>query len=634
MTLPADSVSTLYRNALAMHEKGEWERALTLYDRALGIRPQFAKAHFARAHALWNLRRADEALAAITAAIAIEPQFAAAYFNRGNMLRQQRKLAAALQDYAKAISIRPNFDQALNNRAGLLLGLKRYKEALIDLDRLIALKPTSAAAHYNRGAVLLQDEEYEQAWDSLSTALDLAPTYPAAFSALAAAAIGACAWSRIDQIRPRMLQEIEAGHEVIPPVILLGQVEDPALQRRSCEINLEICLRDSDHAVPEFLDPVRYGDCPLRIAYMSSNFGDHPVGRQIVGVLEHHDRSQCEVICLSLGKNDKSELKNRISTACEFYDLSEKSDIEATSIIRELKVHVLIDLNCQTEGWRPGISKARAAPVQVNYLGFAGSSGADFIDYVVADNHTLPEEAEPFYSERIVRLPNCFWPNDAERTAVDSFRRACGLPEQALVFCAFNNHHKITRTIFECWMRILFALPESILWLRFAPDAVVSNLRRHAAGCNIDPSRIVFAPIVSDDVHLGRHRLADLFLDTSPYNAHSSASDALWMGLPVLTLRGQSFAGRVASSMLHALDLPELVTTSLDAYEVKALELAKDRVQLDTLKRKLASRLKTCSLFNSAILSRNLEKAYRTMWSIARTGAQPHSFSVDECGAD
>jgi protein O-GlcNAc transferase len=618
-----------YHDAVVLHEAAEWEKALALYDCALSIRPDFAKAHCARAQVLWNLKRQDEALAAVTSAISVAPRFAEAYFNRGNMLCQQRRVADALEDYTIALAIQPNFLSALNNRAGLLKSLKRYSEALKDLDRLVTLVPESASAHYNRGAVLLQQDRFDQAWNSLSRALALSPDHSDAFGALATAAIGGCSFERIDEIKPRLLEQISTGRIVVPPVIFLGQDEDPALQRRCAETNLQAWLEDSPQTAPESLDPTFYRNHPLRVAYMSSDFCNHPVGRQIVGVIERHDRNQFEVIGLGLGGDDGSSLRQRISAGCDkFYDLSKKSDAEAAAFLRALQIHILVDLNSQTEGWRPAILKRRAAPVQASFLGYAGTTGASFIDYVIADKQTVPADMDPSYSEKIVRLPDSFWPSDTKRAFVESSRGSSELPEKGLVFCAFNNHHKINRSIFECWMRLLCGLPGSILWLRSAPDAVVKNLRQYAAAKHVHPLRIVFAPIVSDEVHLGRHRLADLFLDTAPYNAHSSASDALWMGLPVLTLQGRCFAGRVASSMLHALNLPELVTESIDDYETMALALGRDEGRLAALKIKLVSNLTSAPLFDGQRFCDNLERAYRVMWSLARTNAPPRSFSI------
>lgn len=578
---------------------------------------------------LWHLERHDDALAAVTAAISSAPRFAEAYFNRANMLRQLHRKFDALADYARAIALRPDFVPALNNRAGLLQSLGRYGEALADLDRLVELSPDSASAHYNRGVLLLREDRFDQAWDSLSRALALSPDHADAFGALAMAAIGACDFARIEEVWPRLMKDVSLGRVVIPPVILLGQSDDLALQLQCSRNNLKAWLPDGPGAAPKPLDLESYDDGKLRIAYMSSDFGDHPVGRQIASVIEQHDRSRVEVIGLGLGANDRSALRNRICGAFDrFHDLSEKSDAGAAALVRQCKVHVLIDLNGQTEGWRPAILRERPAPVQVSFLGFAGSGGADFIDYVIADDQVIPQDAEPFYSERVVRLPGSFWPGDARRPVAVSSREDNGLPREGFVFCAFNNHHKIGRAVFACWMRLLDALPGSILWLRSAPETVVRNLRRSAAAANVDPSRVMFAPVVSDERHLGRHRLADLYLDTAPYNAHSSASDALLMGLPVLTLRGQSFAGRVASSMLHALDLGELVTDSLAAYEECALALGRDKARLDAIKARLALSLATSPLFDSKRFCANLEAACSAMWSAARKGEEPRSFSV------
>jgi protein O-GlcNAc transferase len=620
---------SLYDEAVAHHQAAAWDQALALYDRALAIRPEFAKAHCARAEVLWHLKRRDEALSAVTAAISVAPRFAEAYFNRGNMLRQQRCMLDALEDYNRAIAIKPDFAAALNNRAGLLQELKRYGEALRDLDRLVALMPNSAAAHYNRGAVLLHEEKFDAAWDSLSQALALAPDHPDAFGGLAMAAIGACDFDRIEQIKPRLRDDIAMGQKVVPPVVLLGQEDDPVLQRKCGEINLEAWLADDHESNIAVLAPGSYGEHRLRIAYMSSNFGSHPVGRQIVGVLERHDRSRHDVIGLSLQEGDGSGLHRRIRSACDqFHDLSQMSDADAAALVKELKVQILVDLNCQTEGWRPAICRRRAAPVQVSFLGYAGTTGADFMDYVIADGQTIPADAEAFYSEKVARLPHSFWPSDIKRDIAGSSRQSQGLPDAGLVFCAFNNHHKISRAMFACWMRLLKSVPGSVLWLRFAPETVMRNLRRFAAAGDVDPLRIIFAPIAPDDVHLGRHRLADLFLDTAPYNAHSSASDALWMGLPVLTLEGRCFAGRVASSMLHAVGHPELVTQSLEAYEATALDLTRDRSRLAALKVNLASRSGTAPLFDAQRYCADLEAAYGTMWSIARARARPRSFCL------
>jgi predicted O-linked N-acetylglucosamine transferase (SPINDLY family) len=262
-------------------------------------------------------------------------------------------------------------------------------------------------------------------------------------------------------------------------------------------------------------------------------------------------------------------------------------------------------------------------------LGYAGTTGADFIDYVIADAEAVPADRAPHFSEKIVHLPHSFWPSDPNRAVAPTPSRAVsGLPQDAFVFCAFNNHHKINAPVFACWMRLLTAVPGSVLWLRRASEAVVRNLRREAAAHGVDPARLVFAPLVAPDMHLARHRLADLFLDTFPYNAHSSASDALWMGLPLVTLRGQGFAARVASSLLCALDLRELVTDSLEDYESLALALSRDPALLQTVRSKLEANIPIAPLFDNERFRRDMETAYRKIWEIAGAGEAPRSFSV------
>jgi protein O-GlcNAc transferase len=337
-----------------------------------------------------------------------------------------------------------------------------------------------------------------------------------------------------------------------------------------------------------------------------------------------------EVLGISLGPDDGSEYRSRIADVCDaFHDVAAQSDDDVAALLHELEVDILVDLNGQTLGWRPAILTQRPAPVQVSFLSYAGTTGADFIDYIVADAEAIPADRAAHYSEKIVHLPHNFWPSDPNRPMAPTLLRAAsGLPDDGLVFCVFNNHHKITAPVFACWMRLLSAVPGSVLWLRTAPETVARNLCREAAAQGVDPRRLIFAPRVAPDMHLARRRLADLFLDTFPYNAHSSASDTLWMGLPLVTWRGQGFAARVASSLLRALELPELVADSLAEYETLALALARDPVRLQSVRNKLAANLPVAPLFDSQQFCNGLETAYRKMWGIMRTNQAPRSFSL------
>jgi predicted O-linked N-acetylglucosamine transferase (SPINDLY family) len=520
--------------------------------------------------------------------------------------------------------------EAWNNRAGILQLMHRYPEALENLEQVLIRAPDSGAAHYNRGSILLELERYDEAEVSFLRALALVPDHPDAFGCLAMTAIGACDWPKVAALTPRLIAEVAMGTSVVPPVAFLSQSDDLLLQRACAETNLKALLAAAPSTGIALCTGKAHDHGRLRVAYMSSDFGVHPVALHIVDLLERHDRTKFEVLGISLGADDGSTLRARIVKACDiFHDVAARRDDDVAALLCKLEVDILVDLNGQTHGWRPAILARRPAPVQVSFLGYAGTTGADFIDYVIADAEAAPADRAPHFSEKIVHLPHSFWPSDPNRAVAPTPSRALsGLPQEAFVFCAFNNHHKINAPVFACWMRLLAAVPGSVLWLRRASEAVVRNLRREAAAHSVDPARLVFAPLVAPDMHLARHRLADLFLDTFPYNAHSSASDALWMGLPLVTLRGQGFAARVASSLLCALDLRELVTDSLEDYESLALALSRDPALLQTVRSKLEANIPIAPLFDNARFRRDMETAYRKIWEIAGAGEAPRSFSV------
>jgi protein O-GlcNAc transferase len=370
----------------------------------------------------------------------------------------------------------------------------------------------------------------------------------------------------------------------------------------------------------------------IRIAYVSADFHEHATSHLIAELFERHDRKRFELFGISLGPDDGSEIRRRVVEALDhFHDVRAHDDREVASLLRELEIDIAVDLKGHTKGERFGIFAHRPAPIQVSYLGFPGTTGADFIDYVIADEIVLPFDQQPFWSEKIVHLPGCYQVNDRKREIAERTptRKECGLPEQGFVFCSFNNSYKITPEFFDIWMRLLNKIEGSALWLLRGNAAVERNLRREAAARGVDPARLVFAePIVLCE-HLARHRLADLFLDTLPVNAHTTASDALWAGLPVLTCLGKGFAARVAASLLDAVGLPELVTKSLEEYEALALKLAREPALLSAYRDRLEKNGPTAQLFDADRLRRHLEQAYTTMLDIERRGEKPRGFSVD-----
>jgi predicted O-linked N-acetylglucosamine transferase (SPINDLY family) len=376
----------------------------------------------------------------------------------------------------------------------------------------------------------------------------------------------------------------------------------------------------------------RYNHKKIRIAYISSDLRSHPVGITMVAPLEHHDKQRFDVTALSIGLDDGSAIRRRIEQAVDrFADVQAMSDLAVAQLIRELEIDIAIDLNGLTGLFRPRILAHRPAPLQVNFLGYPGTMGASFIDYIIADKNVIPAENRAYYTEQVARLPHAYLPYDGGRKFPDSRRgrAAQGLPETGFVFACFNSLHKLLPDIFSTWMRILRAVEGSVLWLPSESSAVIANLRREAMAQGVAPDRLVFASFEKNpDDHLARLRLADLFLDTLPYNAHSTATEALWAGLPLLTCRGQAFQARVGAGLLETLGLPELVTTSRAGYENLAIALARDPARLGAIREKLAGLRDSNPLFDVRRYTRDLEAVYTEMWNRQQAGLPPQDFSI------
>jgi predicted O-linked N-acetylglucosamine transferase (SPINDLY family) len=462
-----------------------------------------------------------------------------------------------------------------------------------------------------------------EALASFKKAVALRPDHLQALGGLAGAALHLCDWTEM----AGLADVLRSGPAIVSPLTMLGYFDDSALQLE-CASRY---MRDRIRVPSAALGGVKPRDHDaIRVAYLSSDFKEHALASLTAGLFEHHDRSRFQVLGISLSPDDGSEMRSRLTRAFDqFEDVHSAGNREVAELLRRLEVDILVDLNGHTFGLRPEILSYRAAPVQVNFLGYPGTMGADFMDYIIADPVVLPRDRAPFYSEKIVHLQDCYQPNDARRRAAQAVpsRPDCGLPPDGFVFCCFNNSWKISPPLFGIWMRLLQAVPGSVLWLLSDNEAVRSNLRREAAARGLDPERLVFAGRAAPADHLARHRLADLFLDTLPYNAHTTASDALWMGLPLVTCPGENFASRVAASVLHTAGLPELVTRNLEDYEALALRLAREPVLLDSFRARLGNPAGN-RLFDSARFCRQIEAAYNGMMEIFRAGEAPQGFTV------
>jgi predicted O-linked N-acetylglucosamine transferase (SPINDLY family) len=604
---------------------GRPEDALVDFDRALSRRPDFILALFNRANVLVELSRYEEALKTYDRVLVLAPLHVDAINNRGNVLAILGRLAEALASFERVLAVKADHLNALNNRGIALKELHRPLEAVASFERALAIDPRYVEAMCNRGSTLALLGRHREACEQIGHALALVPNHSLALTALENSHAATCQWEGIANLRLQLKAAALRGE--VEPFTLLRQDLEPA--------EFLVCVQNYVRKKRPPLSPVDRKNIKrserIRLAYLSSDFRKHAIAYLTARLFELHDRKRFDVIAISFGADDKSDIRERLrSSFDEFHDVRARSDEEIAHLIRNLDVDVAVDLNGFTQGGRPGVLAQRPAPIQVSYLGYPATMGVDHIDYIIADAIVVPPEQQPFYHEKVVYLPGTYQTNDDLRRISDIVpsRAEVGLPQRGFVFCSFNNSNKITPCMFDLWMRLLQQIEGSVLWLLESNAFVAGNLRCEAKARGVAPDRLVFAPPINLEDHLARHRLADLFLDTLPYNAHTTASDALWAGLPVITCKGSTFAGRVAASLLTAINLPELITHSLQEYEVLALKLARDPALLTSLKQKLARNRETTPLFRSAIFARHVETAYTTMWERHRRGEQPTSFSV------
>ena len=616
---------------LALKELKRPADALASYDKALTLKPDNLGALSNRGIVLRALRRFDEALASYDRAIAINPAFVVALNNRGNILKDLKRYEDALASFDNALAIKPDYVEALNNRGVVLNELKRFKEALASYEKALSIRPVYAEALINLGAALNELKRRAEAKESFERALAIKPGNVFAFTGLADTALQICDWATTSKIQNELATLVRKRKASVPPFIMMGYFDDASLHAQCAENFIQERVPHLPRPLP--VSPHRRSGRRerLKIAYLSADFHRHATTYLMSELFERHDRARFEVFGISFGPDDRSGARRRVIGAFDqFHDVRTISDGEAAKILNDLEVDIAIDLKGYTRDSRPEILAPRPAPVQVNYLGYPGTMGTSFIDYVVADPVVLPFDQQPLYVEKIVHLPDCYQVNDTTRTISSRYSRRieAGLPDRGFVFCCFNNNYKINPPVFDVWTRLLKAVDGSVLWLLQDNEPAQSNLIQEAMKRGIDPARLIFAPRLRLPDHLARQRLADLFLDTLPYNAHTTASDALWAGLPLITCRGQSFASRVSASLLFAVGIPELVTESLAEYEALALRLARDPSVLHDLRTRLKNNLRTCPLFDTDRFRRHIEMAYTTMFEIWQKNEPPRSFGL------
>ena len=660
--LDQEYAEAYYNRGNAFFDLGRYEAALENYGKAIELKADHALAYTNRGLALICLNRHEAAIAECDKALAIDPLNADAYNLRGHALQESADFHAAIASYDKAIELKPANAEAHNARGSALSKLEQYDAALDSYDRAVAIRTDFAEAYSNRGNVLAELRRWPQALESYSQAIRCNPGFAEAFYGRAniyrslaeyEAAVAdfdaastlkpdirflrglrrhskmqLCDWDGFDEDLADIITRLERNEAVSPPFVTLTLTGSAAMQRRAAEI----WVRDEcppDHSLPP--KPAHARQRRIRIGYFSADFRNHPVAHLTAELFEMHDRSRFEVSALSLGPDTGDEMRRRLEGAFDrFIDLNGRSTREIAAVARELELDIAVDLGGFTQETRSGIFALRAAPLQISYIGYLGTMAAPYMDYLVADPVIVPTEYRQYYAEKIIYLPS-FQANDSKRriSPTPYSRQELGLPPEGFVFCCFNASYKITPDLFASWMRILEQTPGSVLFLYAANPRVERNLCMAADRRGVDPARLIFGGRLPIPEYLARYRAADLFLDTLPYNAGTTASDALWAGLPVLTCAGEAFASRVAASLLTAVGLPELIASSQAEYEELALSLAANPPQLAEIRRRLGENRSTSPLFDTPLHARHIEAAFSAIFARHQAGLAPDHLVVE-----
>lgn len=607
--------------AFSLAERGQFAEALACFEKLAASAPLTEGAVFVRANAHRALRQLPQALAAYDAVLQTNPAHSGAHCNRALCLMVLRRPDAALDGFDRALSLDAPSRPALVGRASALHALHRLPEALEAYQRVLAISPADSNSLFKRAIILRQLRQAQAAIRAFRDLLDVAPDFPYAPGHLLQDRLQLCDWTDYEEDVKRIEAGLSHGRQVCLPWVLLWITNSAEAQRQAASIYV------SDKRLGRAVAPVtlpKARRARLRVAYVSADFCDHPVAYAIAGVIANHDRGRIESVGVCLRAPDDSPIGRRLRASFDqFLDVSGEDEQSITTTLQNLEIDIAVDLMGFTAAARPTIFAHRIAPIQVNYLGFPGTLGMPNADYIIADRVVLPIEHQSFFSERAAYLTRCFHPC-GEKPIADRMpiRAEYGLPAQGFVFCSFNAHYKISPDIFAVWMRLLHTIDGSVLWLASGPEEAQLNLQREAADHGIAADRLVFACRVPDLAdHLARHRLADLFLDTAPYNAHSTAGDALWAGLPVVTYLGGSFPGRVAASLLTFAGFPELVADDQQAYEELARQLAGSPEQLGAIRERLVRGRDTNPIFDAAGYCAELEAAYLAMWSTHNNAA-------------
>jgi protein O-GlcNAc transferase len=612
----------------ALNELKCYEDAIIYLDQALSLSPDFVEAWSNKGNALNKLKCYEDAIIHLDQALSLSPDFAEAWSNKGNAVYELKRYEEAIAHYDKALSLKPDYAEAWSNKGNPLYELKRYDEAIAHYDKALSLKPDYAEAWSNKGNALNELKRYDEALAHYDRALSLKPDIDWVLGDWLRLKMKICSWSEFEKSFDLISEKLIANENVTSPFPFLSLTDDGLLHKKSSEIYVQ-----SKYPSNSVLGPIlrHSNNQKIRVGYFSADFHNHATGYLMAELFELQDKSKFELIGFSFGPIANDGMRQRLEKSFDqFIEVGGKSDVEIAKLSRELNIDIAVDLKGFTQDARTGIFAYRAAPIQVNYLGYPGSLGVDYIDYIIADKTLIPPQSQELYSEKVVYLPNSYQVNDRKRVISERqfTRKELGLPEHSFVFCCFNNNYKILPATFASWMKILKSVKGSVLWLYKDNYWAKENLKKEAEKNGISANRLVFAESLPIAEHLARHRQANLFLDNFPYNAHTTASDALWAGLPILTLMGESFASRVAASLLNAVGLPELITSFQEEYEALAIELANNTQRLEEINLKLANNRLTSPLFDTPLFTKNLEAAFVKMYENYQAGIEPNDIFI------
>jgi predicted O-linked N-acetylglucosamine transferase (SPINDLY family) len=636
IALKPEYAEAFSNRGLTLVELKQFTEAVASFDRAIKLKPDYSEAYTNRGIALKELNRLDYALASFDKAIALKPDLAEAYSNRGLVLQELKQHDAAIASFDKAIALQPNFAEAYSNRGNTLKELKKFEAAIVSYDKAIMLKPDYGEAYYNRGVSYGGLMKLEDALANFNIAFDLNPDLNYLQGMRKYAMKNMCDWIDFSQSITACESAVASQKPVISPFIALNLFDNPELHLLSSKLFVKAKFSKS-HILGEITGTKNGGK--VRLGYFSADFFYHPVAIWLAELIENHDKSKFELFAFCFRTDIKDPMNARFEAAFDHFIYVDKmSDFEVAKLSRDLRIDVAIDLGGFTKDSRTGIFAALAAPIQVNFLGYPGSMGAEYIHYLIADAHSIPECSQKNYSEKIAYVP-CTYTYDRQRQVSEAqmSRGQFGLPENGFVFTCQNGCQKFTPEVFDIWMDILRNVPGSVLWLMEPNSSAMANLKKEAKARGVENERLVFSKRESVEAdqerarigrYLASYRLADLFLDTWPYNAGTTAVDALWSGLPVLTKSGEAMVARMATSALHAIEVPELITSTPQEYKELAIELANDQQKLKRIKVKLQEKKTTSALFDTVGNTRHIEAAYTKMYERYRADLPPEHVYV------